>query len=197
MNDDIRRDLFEEKYCENINNFIEDLILKNPNIVYEYPIFEVEYNVDGTKKDIYSLASERDIKIMQIRSDMDELDYKFSQKNISKEEYEKYIDEINEKIKKLNLLYDDLIFNIINLNDINDIKNDILKNNLNNIDLSRLASAISSVAENKIEEFRNNNKEFMIDKLSYWNYKYNKISKGISKSRELESFIINLIEKEC
>ena len=31
------------------------------------------------------------------------------------------------------------------------------------------------------------------DKVSYWNYKYNKISKGISKARELESFILNLI----
>ena len=69
----------------------------------------------------------------------------------------------------------------------------IIKYNLNNIDLSRLAEAIKSVSENKIEEFRKNNNDFMIDKVSYWNYKYNKISKGISKARELESFILNLI----
>ena len=73
-------------------------------------------------------------------------------------------------MNKMNKLYDELIFNIININDMNDIKNSILKYNLNNIDLDRLARAISSVSENKIDEFRQNNKLFMLDKLSYWNY---------------------------
>jgi len=36
----------------------------------------------------------------------------------------------------------------------------------------------------------------MIDKISYWNYKYDKISKGISKAREIESFILNLISEQ-
>ena len=78
---------------------------------------------------------------------------------------------------------------------LDEIKESILKYKLNNIDLTRLAEEINSVSENKIEEFRRNNKEFMIDKLSYWNYKYNKISKGISKAREVESFIIDLVKK--
>jgi len=91
------------------------------------------------------------------------------------------------------LVYDDLIFEIININDLRVVKESIIKYNLNNIDLARLADAIKSVAENKIEEFRKNNREFMQDKISYWNYKYNKISKGISKAREIENFILSLI----
>ena len=63
------------------------------------------------------------------------------------------------------LLYDDLIFEIINQNDPRIVKESIIKYNLNNIDLSRLAEAIKSVSENKIEEFRKNNKNFMIDKI--------------------------------
>ena len=188
MNSDIKNDLFEEKYNEYINEYIDNLIKNYPNIINEN-------NIDGTKKDIYSLASERDIKIVQIQSDKNELDYEFSQNKITKEEYENKINDVNIKIKKMNKLYDELIFNIININDMNDIKDSILKYNLNNIDLDRLARAISSVSENKIDEFRENNKSFMLDKLSYWNYKYNKISKGISKARELEEFILNLIEK--
>ncbi|MBP3635198.1 MAG: hypothetical protein J6J17_01895 [Bacilli bacterium] len=195
MNKDIERDLYTEKYREKMNDYVNNIVLNNPLLIKDYPILETEFNINGTKKDIYSLASERDIKKMQIKSDKNELDYKFSQNKITKFEYENKIDEINDKMKCQDLLYDDLIFNIINTNDIYIIEESILKYNLNNIDLTRLAEAISSVSENKIEEFRRNNKGFMLDKLSYWNYKYNKISKGISKAREVESFIINLIDK--
>ena len=190
MNNEIREDLYKEKYNEYVNNFIKNIIMDNPIILKEYPILEVEYNVDGTKKDIYSLASERDIKKMQIKSDENELDYKFSQNKISKKEYDENVKKLKKKEEEQDLLYDDLIFEIINLNDSRTVKESIIKYNLNNIDLSRLAK---SVSENKIEEFRKNNNDFMIDKVSYWNYKYNKISKGISKARELESFILNLI----
>ena len=194
MNKYIRQDLFEEKMNEKINQYVDNIILNNPSLIKADSILEIEYNVDGTKKDIYSLASERDIKKMQIKSDKNELDYMFSQNILSKEQYERNINEIDEKLINQDLLYDDLIFGIINNNDIESIKESILKYNLNNIDLSRLAEAISSVSENKIEEFRKNNKEFMLDKLSYWNYKYNKISKGISKAREVESFILSIIK---
>ena len=193
MNNEIREDLYKEKYNEYVNNFIKNIVMDNPIILKEYPILEVEYNVDGTKKDIYSLASERDIKKMQIKSDENELDYKFSQNKISKKEYDENVKKLKKKEEEQDLLYDDLIFEIINLNDSRTVKESIIKYNLNNIDLSRLAEAIKSVSENKIEEFRKNNNDFMIDKVSYWNYKYNKISKGISKARELESFILNLI----
>ena len=194
MNKEIREDIFKDKYNEFINNYVNDIIKNNLDLIKENEVLQIEYNFDGTKKDIYSLASERDIKKVQINSDKNELDFKFSQNKISTEEYNENIDKINEKIIKIDLLYDDLIFEIINNNTLEDIENSITKYNLNNIDLDRLARAISSVSSNKIEEFRNNNKLFMIDKLSYWNYKYNKISKGISKSREVENFIKNLIE---
>ncbi len=193
-NSDIEKEIFDELYRDYINDFIKDYIYDNRNIISKYSILEIEYNIDGTKKDIYSLASERDIKKVQITADKNELDYKFSQNIIKEDEYNNKIDEINNKIKNINLLYDDLIFDIINKYDIEKITKSILQYNLNNIDLDRLARAISSVSENKIEEFRMNNKLFMLDKMSYWNYKYNKISKGISKAREVESFIINLIK---
>ena len=58
MNNEIREDLYKEKYNEYVNNFIKNIIMDNPIILKEYPILEVEYNVDGTKKDIYSLKEE-------------------------------------------------------------------------------------------------------------------------------------------
>ncbi|MBQ9024359.1 MAG: hypothetical protein IJ105_03975 [Bacilli bacterium] len=195
MNKDIIEDLFNEKYNEYINNYIDEIIKENLDLIKDNEILQIEYNYDGSKKDIYSLASERDIKKVQINSDKNELDYKFSQNKMDKEEYEININDINKRIKDLDLLYDDLIFEIINNKTIDEIKESIIKYKLNNIDLDRLARAISSVSENKIEEFRNNNKSFMLDKLSYWNYKYDKISKAISKSREVENFILSLIEK--
>ena len=195
MNYEIRKDIFNEKYNNYINNFFDIYIKDNIEFIKKYPILEIEYEIDGSKKDIYSLASERDIKKMQIKSDKNELDYKFSQNEVNKQQYEKSLNDINQKDKNLNLLYDDLIFNIINNSSLDEIKKTILSHNLNDIDLNRLAISISSVAENKIEEFRNNNNLFMKDKFSYWNYKYNKISKEISKAREVESFIVSLIEK--
>ena len=194
MNKDIKQDIYNEKYQEYINNFVNNFIKENPSIIKKDKLLEIEYNIDGSKKDIYSLASERDIKLMQIKSDKNEQDYKFSENKISKDEYDKAIEEINKKIINLNLLYDDLIFNIIDKEDFETIKNTILNYNLNDIDLDRLKNALRSVSENKIEEFRNNNKDFMIDKVSYWNYKYDKISKQVSKSREVELFINELIE---
>lgn len=196
MNNDIIDDLFEEKYNEFINNFVNDTIVNKKDLLKKYEILEIEFDIDGNKKDIYKLASERDIKRMQIESDKNELDFKFSQNKITKEEYESSLDNINRKLENQNLLYDDLIFDIINTNELDAIKNSIIKYNLNSIDLGRLASAIKAVAQNKINEFRCNNNNFMLDRISYWNYKYNKISKGLSKAREVESFIINMIESK-
>lgn len=196
MNTDIKQDLFNEKYDEYVNNFIIKIVKDNPIILKKYEILQIEFDVDGKKKDIYKLASERDIKQMQIESDKNELDFKFSENKISKKEYDDNIISINEKLKEQNLLYDDLIFDIINNNEISTIKGSIIKYNLNSIDLGRLASAINAVSQNKINEFRLNNSNFMIDKLSYWNYKYNKISKGLSKAREVEGIILNIIEEK-
>lgn len=196
MNKDIIEDLFEEKYIEFINDFVRKTIIKDKDLLKKYEILEIEFDIDGNKKDIYKLASERDIKKIQIESDKNELDFKFSQNKITKEEYESSLDNINKKLENQNLLYDDLIFEIINTNELDTIKNSIIKYNLNSIDLGRLANAISAVAQNKINEFRSNNNSFMIDRVSYWNYKYNKISKGLSKAREVESFILSMIKEE-
>ena len=195
MNNEIKEDIYNEKYLKYINFYIKDIIKNESDLIKKYPILEIEYNIDGSKKDIYSLASERDIKKVQIKSDKNELDYKFSCNTINSEEYQIETDKINKKIIDLNLLYDDLIFDIIDNTEIDNIKESILKYNLNDIDLDRLARAISSVTENKIEEFRDNNKSFMIDKISYWNYKYSKLSKQVSKAREVEAFILNLVKK--
>lgn len=195
MNKEIKEDLFNEKYNEYINKYVDEIIKENIDLIKDNEILQIQYNFDGSKKDIYSLASERDIKRVQINSDKNELDYKFSQNEMTKDDYEIKINKINKKVKNLDLLYDDLIFEIIDQKTIEEIQESIIKYNLNNIDLDRLARAISSVSDNKIEEFRNNNKLFMMDRLSYWNYKYDKISKAISKSREVENFILNLIEK--
>ena len=174
MNKEIKEDLYNEKYNEYVNEFIDNIILDNPLILKEYPILEIEYNIDGTKKDIYSLASERDIKKMQLKSDENEIEYKYNQGKLNKKEYDEEINKIKEKMINQDLLYDDLIFEIINQNDPRIVKESIIKYNLNNIDLSRLAEAIKSVSE----------------------YKYDKISKGISKAREIESFILNLISEQ-
>lgn len=54
MNKEIKDDLYNEKYNEYVNEFIDNIILDNPLILKEYPILEIEYNIDGTKK-IYIL----------------------------------------------------------------------------------------------------------------------------------------------
>ena len=192
MNNDIETDLYTEKLNEFINENISKIIKNDPKILLDNEILQIEYDIDGNKKDIYSLASERDIKNIQLLSDKNELEFKLSSNKITKKEYDIELKFLEEKKIELNLLYDDLIFNIIDTTSIEDIKEKIISHHLNPIDLERLAKAISSVAENKINEFTLNNKSFMLEKVSYWNYKYNKISKAISKSREVESFILSL-----
>lgn len=192
MNSDIEKDLYTEKINEFINENISKIIKNDPKILLDNEILQIEYDIDGNKKDIYSLASERDIKNIQLLSDKNELEFKLSSNKITKKEYDIELKSLEEKKIELNLLYDDLIFNIIDTTSIEDIKEKIISHHLNPIDLERLAKAISSVAENKINEFTLNNKSFMLEKVSYWNYKYNKISKAISKSREVESFILSL-----
>ncbi len=194
MNNDILKDIFINKEEEFQNKKVSELIKNNPEILNDYPILEIEFNRDGSKKNIYFLANEKDIKIAQANSDLNELEYKYNQKSISKKEYEEKKNEIEERLHDQNLVYDDLIFDIINKEDIDLIKSEIKDFNLNEIDLKRLADSLASIAENKINEFQENNKEFRKDKISYWNYKYDIIAKGYAKTRELEGFIQSLIE---
>lgn len=194
MNNDILKDIEENLQTEFENKKVAEIIKDNPDILKEYPELEIEFNTDGTKKSLYSLASERDIKETQIMSDENELDFRYNQKLISKEEYDKEKKSLEEKLKNQNLVYDDLIFDLISEGELSDIKDEIKSFNLNDIDLKRLAASLSSIAENKIDDFQKNNKEFREDKISYWNYKYDKIAKGYARTREIESFILGLIE---
>ena len=194
MNNDILKDIYLNKEEEFQNKQISELIKNNPDILDEYPILEIEFNRDGSKKSIYYLANEKDIKIAQANSDLNELEYKYSQGKISKKEYEDNKEEIEKRLINQNLVYDDLIFDIINKEDLELIKSEIKDYNLNEIDLRRLSDSLSSIAENKINEFQENNKEFRKDKISYWNYKYDLIAKSYAKARELEGFIRSLIE---
>lgn len=194
MNKKIETDILQNQRNEFIDSKLRNLVKENPNLIKDNSILEIEFNPDGSKKDIYSLASEKDIKATQIKSDLNEIEFKLSQNIITEEEYNSEKDKIENRLNEQNLVYNDLIFQIINNNDLEDIKKSISKYNLNEIDLKRLADAITSVTEEKVDEFVSNNKKFMIDKVSYWNYKYNQISKAISKSREVESFILDLIK---
>ena len=191
---DINEDILFNQKEQLINVKADELIRNNPKILLDNKILEIEYNVDGTKKDLYSLSSEKDIREMQIKSDLNEIEFKFNQNQISKEEYQKSVKEKNNELNELKLIYNDLIFGIINSNDLDKIKASITEHNLNEIDLKRLKDAITDVTNFKIDEFTENNKKFMIDKISYWNYKYNELSKAISKSREVENFILDLIK---
>jgi len=173
---------------------MNEVIKNNPILFEEYPIFEIEYNRDGSKKSIYELASERDIKETQIKSDENELDFLFSQNKLTKEEYETKKEELVNKLSNQNYVYNELIFDLINNEDLNSLKEDIKNSNLNDIDLNRLASSLAAIAEDKITEFQNNNKEFKKQNLSEWNERYNKIANNYAKTRELESFILSLIE---
>ena len=159
-----------------------------------YPILEIEYNKDGTKKPFYILASEKDIKNMQIKSDRDELENKYSMKTITKEQYEIEKEILKTKYEDQNTIYDYLIFNLIRNEDVEDLRKEITDAKLNEIELKRLASSLSSIAENKINDFIKNNKEFKQEDISLWNAKYDLISKNYAKTRELESFILGLIE---
>ena len=193
MNEKILNDIKENKENDIQNEMVTNLIKENPSILKDYPILEIEYNIDGTKKSLYSLASEKDIKETQIKSDENELDFKFNQNKITEEEYKKEKKLLEIKLENQNLVYDDLIFDIINNEDLEVIKEEIKSSNINSIDLKRLAASLTSIAENKISAFQKNNKEFSEENISYWNYKYDIIAKGYSKARELESFILNLI----
>ena len=193
MMNDIQIDIIKNKKEELINEKATEIIKNNPKILQDNPLLSIEYNVDGTKKDIYSLSSEKDIKEMQIKSDLNEIEFNYNQGKITKEEYNSKKNAKEKELSELKYLYNDLIFEIINTFSLDDIKESIAKYNLNEIDLNRLKEAINSVVEFKIDEFSLNNKNFMIDKLSYWNYKYNELSKSISKSREVENYINSLL----
>lgn len=154
----------------------------------------IKYNNDGSLKPFYSLASEKEIKEMQLRSDENELDYKFKQKEISKEEYEEEKELLEIKLKDQNYLYDLLIFDLIKEADMNDLKDAVKNANLSDIELKRLATSLTSIAENKIDDFQKNNKEFQKENISDWNFRYNIIANSYAKTRELENFILSLIE---
>lgn len=166
----------------------------NEELYNEYPIFQIEYNSDGTKKKFYDLSSEKNIKETQIKSDENELDFKYSQNKITKEEYEEKKEELENKLSNQNYVYDSLIFDLIKNKELEDLKEEVRSASLNNIELKRLAMSLSSIAENKINEFHENNKEFKNNDISYWNYKYDIIAKNYAKTREVESFILSLIE---
>ena len=140
------------------------------------------------------LSAERDIKETQVRSDENELDFKYSQGIISKEEYKKEKDKLEFKLSNQNDVYNDLIFMEIDEKDIEEIKDEIKNASLNRIDLERLSSSLTSIVEKKLDEFKNNNQSFSEEELGLWNYKYNKIANNYSKIRELESFIQGLSE---
>lgn len=160
----------------------------------KYKIFNIIYNSDGSKKEFYNLSIEKDIKETQLKSDENELEFNYSQKKISEEEYKIKKKELDNKLLNQNKVYDILIFDLIKNQDINSLKEQIKNANLNSIDLKRLSSSLSSIAENKINDFINNNKEFKKENLKLWNYKYDVIAKSYAKTRELESYILNLIK---
>ena len=76
-----------------MDNKLEDLSLLDTSETYS-----ILYNKDGSIKPFYILSSERDIKETQIRSDENELDYKYSQGLINKEEYEEEKDNLEFKL---------------------------------------------------------------------------------------------------
>ena len=175
-------------------NEFENSIKNNPELFDDYPIIEIEYNRDGTKKPFYVLSSEKDIKETQIKSDENELEFNYSQDKITKEEFELQKQKLKTKLDSQNKVYDTLIFDIINKKNIEDLKKEIIGAKLNDIELKRLGTSLSSIVENKINEFQDNNKEFKINNITEWNRKYDMIAKNYSKARELESFILGIIE---
>ena len=172
---------------------IEILIKENPKLLEEYPILDIEYNKDGTKKEFYYLASEKDIKETQIKSDENELEFKYNQNEITKEEKKKEKKSLENKLLNQNLVYDNLIFDLIKNEDLEVLKSQIKNASLDDIELKRLAMSLSSIAQNKINDFQENNKEFRNTNFSYWNHKYDIIAKNYAKTRELEGFILSLI----
>ncbi len=191
--DEILIDKNELNLEKDTNKKIDELVKENPSIILDYPILELEYNHDGTKKEFYNLASEKEIKETQIKSDENELDFKYSQNKITKEEYDTEKEILKNKLLDQNLVYDNLIFEMIRDLDIEVLKKQVIDAKLDDIELKRLATSLSSIADNKIDEFQRNNKEFKENNISYWNYKYDLIAKNYSKTREIESFILSLI----
>lgn len=173
---------------------MKEKIINNSELLDEYEILNIKYNKDGKEKEFYILSSERDIKEMQIKSDENELDFKYNQGNISKEDYEREKENLELKLKVQNEVYDDLIFDIINNKDLNEIKEEVKNANLNDIDLKRLSSSLESIAIKKITDFKTNNDDFKNKNLEEWNYSYNKIAKNYEKVREVEGFILSLIK---
>lgn len=173
---------------------MKEKIINNPGLLEEYEILNIKYNKDGSLKSFYVLSSERDIKEMQIKSDENELDFKYNQGTISKEEYDKAKEELNIKLNIQNDIYDDLIFDMINSKDLDEVKEEVKNANLNDVDLKRLSSSLESIAIKKMTDFKNNNDEFKNKNLEEWNYSYNKIAKNYEKVREVERFILDLIK---
>ena len=134
MNKEIETDILQNQRNEFIDSKLRNLVKENPNLIKDNSILEIEFNPDGSKKDIYSLASEKDIKATQIKSDLNEIEFKLSQNIITEEEYNSEKDKIENRLNEQNLVYNDLIFQIINNNDLEDIKKSISKYNLNEID---------------------------------------------------------------
>ena len=93
---------------------------------------------------------------MQIKSDENELDFKYNQGTISKEEYDKAKEELNIKLNIQNDIYDDLIFDMINSKDLDEVKEEVKNANLNDVDLKRLSSSLESIAIKKMTDFKNN-----------------------------------------
>lgn len=172
-----------------MNEKLEDLSLLDKT-----EVFNILYNKDGSIKPFYILSSERDIKETQIRSDENELDYKYSQGSISKEEYEKEKDNLEFKLSNQNDVYNNLIFLEIDSKNIDEIKKELKNASLNQIDLKRLMTSLTSIIEKKLEDFKDNNKNFNKEELEIWNYQYNRLANNYSKIREVESFIQNLNE---
>ncbi len=193
--EDIIRNVDIEMSNEEAKN-IEDILKNNPDLFKDYPILEVEYYDDGTKKEFYYLSKEKEIKETQVKSDMNEVEFNYNQNKISKKEYDDKMNFLNNKLINQNLIYDNLIFDILKKEDTEDLKEQVKKANLNDIDLKRLAASLSSIAENKINDFQKNNREFKENNITYWNYKYDIIAKSYAKTRELENFILSIINGE-
>ena len=168
---------------------LEDLSILNNSITAN-----ILYNKDGSLKPFYMLSAERDIKETQVRSDENELDFKYSQGIISKEEYKKEKDKLEFKLSNQNDVYNNLIFLEIDSKNIDEIKDELKNASLNQIDLKRLMTSLTSIIEKKLEDFKDNNKNFNKEELEIWNYQYNRLANNYSKIREVESFIQNLNE---
>ena len=164
------------------------------NNINDSRMLEILYNKDGSMKPFYELSSERDIKETQIRSDENELDFKFSQGIISKEDYNNLKDNLEFKLHNQNEVYNNLIFLEIDMKDIEEIKKELKEASLNKIDLERLSTSLTSIIENKLDDFKKNNDSFKEEELKLWNFKYNRLANNYSKVREIESFIQTLSE---